>query len=116
MARTKRSFIAWLLTAMLLWVGAVAAAHELDHAFDQHQELCALHHYAGHHGGLPFRGCHPPAPPIEARLDLPSSHQFVLQIAPGALRRARPSASLKLTFPTPGPFFMGRHREFSRFR
>jgi len=80
--KRKPRFIAWLLTAMLLWVGAVAAAHELDHALDQHPELCALHHYAGHHGGLPSADAHPPAPPIEARFDLLSSYQFVSKSRP----------------------------------
>jgi len=82
MRQTRRSLTAWLLTAMMLWVGAVAAAHELDHAFDQHQELCALHHYAGHHGGLPVSGARPPAPPTEARLDLSYSHQFFSESRP----------------------------------
>lgn len=82
MPLTKRSFTAWLLTAMLLWVGAVAVAHELDHAFDKHQEPCALHHYAGHHGGLPAANAHPSAPPIEARLDLSCSRQFFSESRP----------------------------------
>jgi hypothetical protein len=78
----KPRFIAWLLTAMLLWVGAVAVAHELDHALDHHHELCALHHYADHHGSLPSSCAHPPAPPIEARLDLPPSYLFVSESRP----------------------------------
>jgi hypothetical protein len=67
---------------MLLWVGAAAAAHELGHALGQHQELCALHLYAGHHGGLPSADFHPPAPPIELRPDLPSSRQHLLKSRP----------------------------------
>lgn len=81
-AQRKPRLIAWLLTAMLLWVGAVAVAHELDHAFDKHQEPCALHHYAGHHGGLPAANAHPPVPPTEARLDLPPSYLFVSESRP----------------------------------
>jgi hypothetical protein len=81
-AQRKPRLIAWLLAAMLLWVSAVAVAHELDHALDQHQESCALHHYAGHHGDLPASGARPPAPPIETRLDLPSSHQSVSKLRP----------------------------------
>ncbi len=75
-SQKKRRFISWLLAAVLLLVGTVAAAHELDHALDHHHELCALHHYAGHHDGLPSADAHPPAPPIEARLNPPSFHQF----------------------------------------
>lgn len=91
--RTKRTIAAWLLAVLLLWVGAVAAAHELDHAFDHHHELCALHNYAGHHGALPASGAHPPAPPIRARHDIPASHQFISfsRPAPYAVR-APPSA------------------------
>jgi hypothetical protein len=91
-AQRKPRFIAWLLTAMLLWVGAVAVAHELDHALENHQEPCALHHYAGHHGGMPVANAHPPAPPIEARLDLPSSLQFFSESrpAPYAVRAPPP--------------------------
>jgi hypothetical protein len=91
-AQKKSRFIAWLLTAMLLWVGAVAVAHELDHALDQHQEPCALHHYAGHHGGLPVANAHPPAPPTEARLDPSSSRQFFSESRPAPYAvRAPPS-------------------------
>jgi hypothetical protein len=79
--KTSR-FIVWLLTAMLLWVGAVAVAHELDHALDQHQEPCALHHYAGHHGSLPSADAHSLAPPIEARLDLLPSYLFASESRP----------------------------------
>ncbi|MEK9133660.1 MAG: hypothetical protein AAB333_02265, partial [Pseudomonadota bacterium] len=57
----KSRYLAWLLAAVLLLVGAVAVAHELDHALDHHHELCALHHYAGHHGGPPSANTHPPA-------------------------------------------------------
>jgi hypothetical protein len=91
-AQRKPRLIAWLLTAMLLWVGAVAVAHELDHALDQHQEPCALHHYAGHHGGLPSADAHSPAPPIEARLDLLPSYLFVSESrpAPYAVRAPPP--------------------------
>ncbi|OGI51934.1 MAG: hypothetical protein A3E57_09070 [Candidatus Muproteobacteria bacterium RIFCSPHIGHO2_12_FULL_60_33] len=81
-AQRKPRFIAWLLTAVLLLVGAGAVAHELDHALDHHHELCALHHYAGHHGGLPASSAHPPAPPIEARLNLPSAHHFFSKSRP----------------------------------
>jgi hypothetical protein len=89
---TKRSFTAWLLAALLLWVGAVAVAHELDHVLENHQEPCALHHYAGHHGGLPTANAHPPAPPIEALLDLPSSLQFFSESRPAPYAvRAPPS-------------------------
>jgi hypothetical protein len=80
--RGKSRYIAWLLAAVLLLVGAVAAAHELDHALDHHQELCALHHYAGHHGGLPSTYAHSPAPPIKVRLDLPPSYLFVSESRP----------------------------------
>jgi hypothetical protein len=92
MTRTKRTFTAWLMTAVLLWVGAMAVAHELDHALENHQEPCTLHHYAGHHGGLPAANTHPPAPPIEARLDLPLSCLFVSESrpAPYAVRAPPP--------------------------
>jgi hypothetical protein len=91
-AQKKSRFIAWLLTAMLLWVGAVAVAHELDHALDQHQEPCALHHYAGHHGGLPSADAHSPAPPIKARLDLLPSYLFASESRPAPYAvRAPPS-------------------------
>jgi hypothetical protein len=91
-AQRKPRLIAWLLTAMLLWVGAAAAAHELDHALDNHQEPCALHHYAGHHGGLPAANTHPPAPPAEARLDLSCSRQFFSELRPAPYAvRAPPS-------------------------
>ena len=80
--KRKPRFIAWLLAAMLLWVGAVAVAHELDHALDHHHELCALHHYAGHHGGLPSANTHPPAPQFAAWLDLPASREFVSKTRP----------------------------------
>ena len=78
----KSRYLAWLLAAVLLLVGAVAVAHELDHALDHHQELCALHHYAGHHGGLPSAKVHPPAPSFQTRLNLPSSYQFVSKSRP----------------------------------
>jgi hypothetical protein len=88
----KPRLIAWLLTATLLWVGAVAVVHELDHAFDKHQEPCALHHYAGHHGGLPVANAHSPAPTTEVRLDLSSSHQFFSESRPAPYAvRAPPS-------------------------
>lgn len=78
----------WLLAAVLLWVGAAAVAHELDHALDQHQELCALHHYAGHHGGLPSAKAQPPAPSFQTRPHLPAAYQFVSKsrAAPYAVR------------------------------
>jgi len=92
MARTKRTLTAWLLAAVLLWVGAVAMAHELDHALDHHHELCALHNYAGHHGGLPTSSAHPPAAPIQSSLDLPASHQFISASRPAPYAvRAPPS-------------------------
>lgn len=88
MARTKRTLTAWLMAAVLLWVGAVAMAHELDHALDHHHELCALHNYTGHHGALPVPGMHPLAPPTAERLDSPLSHSFisVSRPAPYAVR------------------------------
>ncbi|MBI3569741.1 MAG: hypothetical protein HY082_01360 [Gammaproteobacteria bacterium] len=92
-ARKKPRFISWLLAVVLLLVGAVAAAHELDHALDHHHELCALHHYAGHHGGLPSANIHPPAPPFAARLGLPSSCLFVSKSRPAPYAvRAPPQA------------------------
>ena len=81
-SQTKRSFTVWLLSAVLLLVGAVAAAHELDHALDHHHELCALHNYVGHHGGLPSANTHPPAPLFAARLDLPSSRESISKSRP----------------------------------
>ncbi len=80
--RKKLRLAAWLLSAALLLVGAVAVAHEIDHALDHHHELCALHHYAGHHDGLPSANAHPPVPSLAARLDLPSSRQFIFKLRP----------------------------------
>ena len=77
MARTKRTLTAWLLASVLLLVSAVAVAHELDHALENHQEPCALHLYAGHHGGLPAANAQPPAPPVAARLEPAASYSFV---------------------------------------
>lgn len=92
MARTNRAFAAWLLAAALLWVSAMAVAHELDHALDHHHELCALHHYAGHHGGLPAPGLHPPAPPAAARLEPVSCRLFIPTSRPAPYAvRAPPS-------------------------
>lgn len=92
MARTKRTFTAWLLAAVLLWVSAVAVAHELDHALDIHQDPCALHHYAGNHGGLPAADIHPPAPPVATRLEPVSSYSFVSTSRPAPYAvRAPPS-------------------------
>jgi hypothetical protein len=52
-SNNKKGLLAWLLAAALLLVATGAIAHEFDHALDHHQELCALHLYAGHHNGLP---------------------------------------------------------------
>lgn len=83
---------AWLLAAVLLWVSAVAVAHELDHALDHHHDLCALHNYAGHHGGLPAPGMHPPAPPTIEQPDSPLSHPFIFLSRPAPYAvRAPPS-------------------------
>jgi hypothetical protein len=91
--RNTRTFTAWLLAAVLLWVGAVAAAHELDHALDHHHELCALHNYAGHHGGLPEADLRPPAPPVAARLQPAASYSIVSTSRPAPYAvRAPPSA------------------------
>jgi hypothetical protein len=91
--RLKSVFGALALAFIITIVAGGALAHELDHALDQHQELCALHHYAGHHGGLPSAKLHPPAPSLRTRLDFPASRQFVSKQRPAPYAvRAPPSA------------------------
>jgi len=81
-SRRKPRFLPWLLAAVLLLVGSVAVAHELDHALDQHQELCALHHYADHHGGLLSAKAHPPVAPVATRSGPSPSYHFVSRLRP----------------------------------
>ena len=50
-SRRTHSLIRWLTAAALLCATTIAAAHELEHALEQHDEpACALHLLAGHGG------------------------------------------------------------------
>jgi hypothetical protein len=50
-SRRTHSLTRWLTAAALLCATTIAAAHELEHALQQHDEpACALHLLAGHGG------------------------------------------------------------------
>lgn len=62
--RHYRQRLAALLAAMFLFVSSGSLAHDIEHAFDAHQDAsCALHLFAGHQAGFPAGPLTPPAVP-----------------------------------------------------
>lgn len=79
--RTRRTFITWLLAAVLLLVEAGALAHELNHQFHKPDKPCAQCIFANHAGNSPV------AAPLVFSAGAPEAHAL-----PVSLSTPRPQA------------------------